>query len=128
LAAREADDGADRMARSLAIVALQIALPHDPADAARRALALERSWPAPSASDLGLSPAIYPPAALAALAQGLHLAGNRAAAQACRQQALAWIHAARLPDDSPTARQAFLQNNPVNRSLSERARGPLTEN
>ena len=117
LAAREAEDGADKVARSLAVAALQVALAHDPADAAQRALALHGSWHPLSEADLGLNPAIYPPAALAALAQGLRLAGNMAAAQACRQQALAWIHAARLPDEGPAARQAFLQRNPVNRAL-----------
>ena len=51
------------------------------------------------------------------LAQGLQLAGELATAQACRQQALAWMDAARLPDDGPAARQAFLQHNPVNHAL-----------
>jgi hypothetical protein len=110
LAEREAAAGAAANARSLALVAVQVALEVDAADAARRALAL---WPE---VHQGLHPALPPSVACCTLAQALRGAGHEAQAQQALDLARQWLAGVQLPDDSPQARQALLTGVPAHRS------------
>lgn len=119
LATREREDGAIDMARSLDVMALHLTLQQaDPAAAARRAVALQAGWPAADDPRTGLHPAVYPPEALADLAEGLALAGEAQASGARWDQGRQWIARARLPDPSRALREAFERVNPVNRRLA----------
>ena len=80
------------------------------AQAAQAALALQPHVGA------GLNARTYPPEAWAVLARALARAHHDEEAQACRQQAVAWIRDIALPQVPAAAREAFLFRNPVNRA------------
>ena len=92
LAERERAAGAHGMARSLSLIALQVALIADPGDAARRAQVLLGELP------LGLHPSIYLPEACWSVAEGLRLGGDCSGRRAALARARDWIEQARLPN------------------------------
>lgn len=126
LAAAQSAAGAHDLARSLEVVALQIALEQDDADAAARARALYAACGSGTlTSDRSSTwhPALYPPEVLVTLAAGLHRAGMTDEARGLEARARAWIRQARLPNDRPETRAAFESRNPVNRGLGLLATG-----
>lgn len=113
MAAAQEDAGAPNLARSLAAVALQIAVARGRADAADRAL----RWRRDDAFAAGLHPALYPPEVLLALAAGLKQAGDDQGAARVRAAAMAWIDQATLPEESDGTRARFIGGNPIHRAL-----------
>ena len=103
-------NGADGMARSMALCEVQQLLDLDAPAAARLARQLRPQM------SLGLHISSYPPQAWWTLACALRKSAPRAA-QACAQEARRWIESAVLPEPAEAYRQDFLQGNPVNRAL-----------
>ncbi|MCP5286064.1 MAG: AAA family ATPase [Burkholderiaceae bacterium] len=113
MAAAQEDAGAPNLARSLAAVALQIAVARGSADAADRAL----RWHRDDAFAADLHPALYPPEVLLALSAGLKQAGDDQGAARVRAAAIAWIDQATLPEESSSTRARFIDGNPIHRAL-----------
>lgn len=107
-------NGAPALALSLELVALERLLEFDAPAAAGQARGLLQQMPA------GMHPLSHPPQAWAALAQALR-PHEPALARHALQQALGWLAAARLPDDSGASRHAFEHDNPRNRAVLQRA-------
>jgi len=100
--------GAEGLARSLAVRLVERLCSIEPAAAASRAL------PLATVLDQGLHPATYPPEAWWVLARALHTTHPDRAAH-CLQQACRWIKQARLPGAGPHWRRNFEHGNPMNR-------------
>lgn len=111
LAAQAQQEGAAAMARTLAVVALQILLPLQPEAAGSRAKALLPEL------DQGMHPALYPPEAWWSLAQALAAVSEAGAAAQALGRARHWIEAARLPTLDAAQQRRFLHDNPVNRAV-----------
>ncbi len=65
----------------------------------------------------GLTSKVYPPEAWLIVARAFERAGAADAAARCRREAVAWIQERALPWVPDSARESFLQRNPVNRTL-----------
>jgi tetratricopeptide (TPR) repeat protein len=112
LAAAATQAGADAAARSLQLASIELLLPQQPAQAARRAQRLAKDLP------LGLMAGVFLPEAWHLLARALHAGGREAGARRCLRQAQAWVDLAVLPDPHPGRRHAFA-NSPLLRRLLE---------
>jgi hypothetical protein len=112
MARREQASGADGMARTLSLTALQIELARDGPGAASRARTLAATL------HLGLHPAVLPSEAWWAVARALHAGGDAGPAERARREALNWVEKARMPDsDGPDAPQSWREHHPLHAAI-----------
>ncbi len=111
LADREWQAGAHALARSLKLIALQLALAGDAAGAGRRARDLLDQLP------LGIHPSIYLPEAWWTVAEGLRMVGDQQGRRTALLKARDWIDQVQLPEAEDDAATAFREGNPVNRRV-----------